>query len=262
MPPNDAAAISARGLVRRFGSQVAVSGVDLDVGWGEVYGFLGPNGAGKTTTLRMLCGLLSPSAGQVLVAGADVVHDPLAAKRHIGYLDEQPFLYQQLTGREFVDFVAALYEVPSEQRAPRAERLLEALDLTERQHDLIAGYSQGMRQRIGLASLLVHDPDVLFLDEPTNGLDPRSARLVKDLIESLARQGKAVVLSTHILEIAQALCRRIGIMEDGRIVAEGTMAELRALAGASEANLEDLFLNLTATPGDEAAAWLAEGGVA
>src|SRR5438309_10166901 len=180
-------AIETRGLIRRFGLQEAVAGVDLQVGWGEVFGFLGPNGAGKTTTLRMLCGLLRPTAGEIRVAGADVVREPAAAKARIGYLDEQPFLYPHLTGREFLDFVAALYSVAAVERDVRAARLLESLDLVERQDDVIAGYSQGMRQRIGIAALLIHDPDVLFLDEPTNGLDPRSARLVKDIIEDLAR---------------------------------------------------------------------------
>ena len=251
-----AAAIEASGLARSFGSRTAVSGVDLRVGWGEVFGFLGPNGAGKTTTLRMLCGLLVPTSGTASVAGFDVVREPVLAKARIGYLDEQPFLYPHLTGREFIRFVAALYRVPADEAVKRGQQLLELLDMSERQDDLVASYSQGMRQRIGLASVLVHEPDVLFLDEPTNGLDPRSARLVKNLIESLARSGRTVVLSTHILEIAQALCSRIAIIDQGRIVAEGSMAELRAQAGASEANLEELFLQLTGGLGSEVAAEL------
>jgi ABC-2 type transport system ATP-binding protein len=250
-------AIEAVGLTRRFGQHTAVDGVELRIPRGEVFGFLGPNGAGKTTTLRMLCGLLRPSAGEIKVAGADVLREPVKAKARIGYLDEQPFLYPHLTGREFLEFVAALYSVAPADRDARADRLLAALDLTERQHDLVAGYSQGMRQRIGLAALLVHEPEVLFLDEPTNGLDPRSARLVRNLIEELAAAGRTVVLSTHILGIAQALCNRIAIMDGGRIVAVGSLSDLRRQAGISDADLEDLFLRLTAESGTESL-WVAD----
>ncbi len=250
-------AIETSNLTRRFGLQTAVDGVDLRVARGEVFGFLGPNGAGKTTTLRMLCGLLRPTAGEIRVAGADVLREPVKAKARIGYLDEQPFLYPHLTGREFLDFVAALYSVRPADRDARADRLLAALDLSERQHDLVSGYSQGMRQRIGLAALLIHEPEVLFLDEPTNGLDPRSARLVRNLIEELAGAGRTVVLSTHILGIAQALCHRIAIMDRGRIVAAGSLSDLRRQAGTSDADLEDLFLRLTAESGSEAL-WVPE----
>ena len=250
-------AIEATNLTRRFGLQTAVDQVELRVATGEVFGFLGPNGAGKTTTLRMLCGLLRPSDGEIRVAGADVLREPVKAKARIGYLDEQPFLYPHLTGREFLDFVAALYSVPAADRDLRADRLLTALDLRDRQNDLVAGYSQGMRQRIGLAALLIHEPEVLFLDEPTNGLDPRSARLVRNLIEELAAAGRTVVLSTHILGIAQALCHRIAIMDGGRIVAVGTLSDLRRQAGSSEGDLEDLFLRLTAESGAESL-WAAE----
>jgi len=250
-------AIETTNLTRKFGAQTAVDGIGFQVARGEVFGFLGPNGAGKTTTLRMLCGLLRPTAGEIRVAGADVLREPVKAKARIGYLDEQPFLYPHLTGREFLDFVAALYSVAAADRDDRADRLLAALDLADRQHDLVAGYSQGMRQRIGLAALLIHEPEVLFLDEPTNGLDPRSARLVRNLIEELAVAGRTVVLSTHILGIAQALCHRIAIMDGGHIVAIGTIADLQRQAGVSDANLEDLFLRLTAESGAESL-WVAE----
>ena len=169
--------------------------------------------------------------------------------RSIGYLDEEPFVHPHLTGREFLDYIADLYRMPrGAERQQRMERLLRLFELADRDSELIGSYSHGMRQKIGLASLLVREPSVLLLDEPTNGLDPRSARLVKDLLEELAARGTTVLLSTHILEIAQALCRRVAIIDRGHIVATGTMGELRAQAGSEQATLEDLFLKLTAGP--------------
>ncbi len=243
-----ALSVEARELVKQYGLVRAVDGVSFQVQRGEIFGFLGANGAGKTTTLRMLCGLVRPTAGTALIDGFDVFAQPLEAKARLGYLDEEPFVHPHLTAREFLDYVADLYRMP---RGPelqeRAERLLRLFELADRT-ELIGAYSHGMKQKIGLASLLVREPSVLLLDEPTNGLDPRSARLVKDLLEELAARGTAVLLSTHILEVAQALCRRITIMDHGRLVATGTMDELRAQAGSAQASLEDLFLRLTAGP--------------
>ncbi len=241
-------AVEARNLVKLYGVVHAVDGVSFQVQAGEIFGFLGANGAGKTTTLRMLCGLIRPTAGTALIDGFDVFKQPLEAKARLGYLDEEPFVHTHLTGREFLDYVADLYRMPrGPERQQRMERLLGLFELADRR-ELIGAYSHGMKQKIGLASLLIREPRVLLLDEPTNGLDPRSARLVKDLLEELAARGTTVVLSTHILEVAQALCHRITIIDRGRLVATGTMDELRAKAGAAQATLEDLFLRLTAGP--------------
>jgi ABC-2 type transport system ATP-binding protein len=242
-------AVEARQLARRFGVVVAVDGVSFQVGRGEIFGFLGANGAGKTTTLRMLCGLVTPTSGQALIEGYDVFSQPLQAKARLGYLDEEPFVHPHLTGREFLTYVADLYRIPGgQERQRRMERLLGLFELAGRDGELIGGYSHGMKQKIGLASLLIREPPVLLLDEPTNGLDPRSARLVKDLLEELATRGTTVLLSTHILEVAQALCHRVAIIDRGHIVATGTMDELRTQTGSAQASLEDLFLRLTAGP--------------
>jgi ABC-2 type transport system ATP-binding protein len=242
-------AVEARKLVKRYGAIQAVNGVSLRVERGEIFGFLGANGAGKTTTLRMLCGLITPTSGNAFIDGFDVFAQPMEAKARLGYLDEEPFVHPHLTGPEFLDYVADLYRAPrGVERRQRMDRLLRLFELADRDGELIGTYSHGMKQKIGLASLLIREPSVLLLDEPTNGLDPRSARLVKDLLEELAVRGTTVLLSTHILEVAQALCRRIAIMDRGRIVATGTMEELRAKAGSAHATLEDLFLRLTAGP--------------
>src|ERR1700716_1236114 len=242
-------AIEARNLVKRFGVITAVDGVSFKVGRGEIFGFLGANGAGKTTTLRMLCGLVKPTSGTALIDGIDIFGEPLQAKARLGYLAAEPFVHPHLTGREFLNYIADLYRMPrGPERQQRMERLLGLFELADKNGELIGAYSHGMRQKIGLASLLIREPSVLLLDEPTNGLDPRSARLVKDLLEELAARGTAVLLSTHILEVAEALCARVAIIDRGRIVGTGTIEELRAQAGSEKASLEDLFLKLTAGP--------------
>jgi len=242
-------AVEARHLVKGYGVVRAVQDVSFQVPRGEIFGFLGANGAGKTTTLRMLCGLIRPTAGTALIDGFDVFAQPMEAKARLGYLDEEPFIHPHLTGREFLDYIADLYRMPrGPERHRRMERLLGLFELADRDGELVGAYSHGMKQKIGLASLLIREPSVLLLDEPTNGLDPRSARLVKDLLEELATRGTTVLLSTHILEVAQALCRRIAIMDRGHLVATGTMEELRTQAGSAQATLEDLFLSLTAGP--------------
>jgi ABC-2 type transport system ATP-binding protein len=248
-PPQPLVAIEAQNLVKRYGVVTAVDQVSFQVRRGEIVGFLGANGAGKTTTLRMLCGLLTPTSGRALIDGLDIFTQPLLAKARLGYLDEEPFVHPHLTGREFLDYIADLYGMPrGADRQQRMERLLGLFELADRNGELIGAYSHGMKQKIGLASLLIREPSVLLLDEPTNGLDPRSARLVKDLLEELAALGTTVLLSTHILEVAQALCRRVAIIDRGHIVATGTIEELRAQAGSEQASLEDLFLKLTAGP--------------
>jgi ABC-2 type transport system ATP-binding protein len=236
--------IEMRHLVKRYGDKLAVDDVSLEVHAGEIFGFLGPNGAGKTTTIKVAIGLLQPSAGEVRVAGWDIQKEPLRAKAASGYVPDEPTLYPKLSGRELLRFVGDLYGVDSAQVDRRIEELLRLFDLASAADDTIDSYSHGMRQKMSLAAALVHDPKVLVLDEPTVGLDPKSARLIKDILRQLADRGAAVFLSTHILEIAEHMCDRIGIINQGRLIAAGTMAELRAL-GQGQSRLEDIFLSLT-----------------
>lgn len=235
--------IAARNLRKEFNQAVAVAGVDLDVYGGEIFGFLGPNGAGKTTTIKMLIGLLRPSGGTALISGHDIQVESVAAKSLIGYVPDEPHLPEKLTAREFLQFIGGLYRVPHEQIQRRGEELLKLFDLQDRGDELIGGFSHGMRQKTALAGALLHDPRALFLDEPTVGLDPRSARLIKDILRQLATRGTAVFLTTHILEIAERLCDRVAIIRDGRIIAAGTLDELRH--GSTGQSLEDIFLSLT-----------------
>jgi ABC-2 type transport system ATP-binding protein len=241
-------------LVKSYGGLTAVDDISLDVRAGEVFGLLGPNGAGKTTTINMCTGLLRSSSGSVRIAGVDLTRDARAAKRLIGYVPDEPYLYERLTGREFVTFMGELYGVGTP-LAARREELLTYFDLQDAAEDLIGGYSHGMKQKIALCGMLIHQPRLLFLDEPTVGLDPRSARLLKDTLRAMANDGRAVVLSTHILEIAQAICDRVAILDHGRLVAEGTLEELRRTTHAGSAEtLEDIFLRLTGGEEDQALA--------
>jgi ABC-2 type transport system ATP-binding protein len=231
-------------LQKNFGEKIAVEDINLSIYSGEIFGFLGPNGAGKTTTIKMIVGLLQPTSGQVIVNGFDVQKKPLNAKASSGYVPDTPNLYPKLTGRELLRFVGDLYGLDKSNTERRMEELLRLFDLTEAADDTIDSYSHGMQQKTALAAALVHDPKVLVLDEPTVGLDPKSARLIKDILRQLANRGAAIFLSTHILEIAERMCDRIGIINQGRLIAVGTMQELRNL-GEGEASLEDIFLNLT-----------------
>ncbi len=236
--------IQTQNLVKQYGDKVAVNGVSFDVYSGEVFGFLGPNGAGKTTTIKMIVGLLQPSAGGVKVAGYDVQAQPLQAKASSGYVPDTPNLYAKLSARELLRFVGDLYEMKRGKIDERIEELLRLFDLAEVGNDLIDSYSHGMKQKIAMAAALIHDPKVLVLDEPTVGLDPKSARLMKDMLRQMADRGAAVFLSTHILEIAERLCDRIGIIDKGQLIAVGTIDELRA-RGQGQHSLEDIFLGLT-----------------
>ncbi len=237
--------IETRDLVKKYGDKAAVNHVSFDVNGGEVFGFLGPNGAGKTTTLKMIVGLLQPTSGAVKVAGYDVQAQPMRAKAASGYVPDTPNLYAKLTGRELLRFVGDLYGLDRSQVARRIDELLRMFDLAAAADDTIDSYSHGMQQKTSLAAALMHDPKVLVLDEPTVGLDPKSARLIKDILRQLAERGAAVMLSTHILEIAERMCDRIGIINKGELIAVGSMDELRALAETSQASLEDIFLGLT-----------------
>ncbi len=234
--------IQALGLQKRFGTTLAVNGVDLAVYPGEIVGFLGPNGAGKTTTIKLLIGLLRPSAGTALIGGHDVQREPLQAKALLGYVPDQPYLPEKLTAREYLQLIAGLYRLDPGEAARRGEELLRVFGLQQRGDDLIGSYSHGMRQKAALSGALLHQPRAFFLDEPTVGLDPRSARLIKDMLREVASQGTAVLMSTHILEIAERMCDRVVIINQGVVVAAGTLEELRA---GGDASLEDIFLSLT-----------------
>ena len=232
-------------LTRQFGSITAVDHIDLEVSAGEIYGFLGPNGSGKTTTIRMLTGLLEPTSGEAFICGHDIVREPARAKALIAYVPDQPKIYGKLTAREFLALMADLYRMPPDHAREQAARLLALFELTGRADELLEGYSHGMRQKVVLAAALIHRPRVLLMDEPTVGLDPRSARLLKNVLQELARQGAAVFVSTHILEIAERMCHRVGILQEGRLIAQGSPEELRQLTGHADESLEDIFLELT-----------------
>jgi len=234
-------------LVKKYGEKLAVNDVSFQIHSGEIFGFLGPNGAGKTTTMKMIVGLLQPSSGTIHVGDYDVQTRPQQAKAITGYVPDTPNLYPKLTGRELLRFVGDLYGLKKQQVERRIEELLRLFDLTQAGDDTIDSYSHGMQQKTALAAALVHDPRVLVLDEPTVGLDPKSARLIKDILRQMAERGAAVFLSTHILEIAERMCDRIGIIHQGQLVAVGTFDELRLLrgAGSGESSLEDIFLSLT-----------------
>lgn len=222
--------------------------MDLTIQSGEFYGLLGPNGAGETTTLRMIAGLLKPDMGSIEVLGIDVLRDPLAAKQLIAWLPDEPLLYDKLTVAEYVEFIAGLWRMDSRQAERNARELLERLDLWEHRDDRCEGFSRGMKQKAALAGALIHEPQLLILDEPLTGLDAAIARQVKDLLLERARAGCTILLTTHIMEVAERLVDRIGIIQSGRLLAEGTLDELRAKAGRPDSTLEEVFLNLVAEP--------------
>jgi len=236
-------------LTKRYGKFTAVDGIDLVVPSGELFGFLGPNGAGKTTTFRMIAGILRPTSGSVEIGGIDISQRPLEAKARLGFIPDRPFVYDKLTGGEFLRFAAALYGQQGPMVERRIDELLELFDLSRWKDELTESYSHGMRQKLIISGALVHRPEVIVVDEPMVGLDPRSARLLKDLFRQFVDRGGTVLMSTHTLEVAETMCDRIAIMNGGRIRACGTMDELRADAVAGAAGLEDIFLRLT---GDKA----------
>jgi len=241
--------IETSDLCKRFGDKRAVDHLTLTAHPGQVTGFLGPNGSGKTTTIRLLMGLLRPSAGRASILGRDCQSESTALKREVGYLPEDPFLYPYLTGRELLEFVAGLHGFSRAEARQRAGLALERFGLQAQQGGFAVAYSLGMRKRLALAAALIHDPQVLVLDEPTNGLDPQGAREMRELMSAQAAQGRTVFLSTHLLEVADKICHRIAVIKAGRLLAVGTPAELRVQQGfAPEASLEDVFLKLTAGP--------------
>lgn len=233
-------------VTRRYGEKTAVDGLNLLIEPGELFAFLGPNGAGKTTTIKMMTGLLRPDEGEVLICGHDVVREPREASRRVGYVPDQPHLYEQLSGREFLQFVADMYGLPGDEAAEAIEEQIDMFALGEFVDQLAESYSHGMRQRLVFAAALVHRPDVLIVDEPMVGLDPRSMRLVKDLLEQQAANGTSVFMSTHTLSVAEEIATRIGVFDRGRLRFLGTVEELRQHLAIDSSSLEELFLRITA----------------
>lgn len=251
-PVSPPPALRLSALRKSFG-KAAVDGLDLSVRPGEFYALLGPNGAGKTTTLRMIAGLLAPDSGGVEVFGVDALNDPVAAKQIVAWLPDEPMIYDKLTPLEYLEFVAGLWSVPAAIAEPRARELLTLLGLYDQRRQRCEGFSRGMKQKVALAGALIHAPRLLMLDEPLTGLDAAAARQVKDILRARTQEGCAIVLTTHILEVAERLADRIGIIQHGRLAAEGPLEELRARTGRARGSLEDVFLHLTG-PGAEAAA--------
>ena len=241
--------IAIHNLVKRYGSFTAVDDVTLDVAEGEIHGFLGPNGAGKTTTIRMIAGLLKPSAGRIEVNGHDLAKEPEAAKGSLGFIPDRPFIYEKLTAREFLRFHGGLYGFNGNYLETRIGEMLAMFELSKWEHELIESFSHGMKQRVVMCAAFLHRPRAVVVDEPMVGLDPRGARLIKDVFRRMSENGVAILMSTHTLEVAQEMCDRIAIILKGKIIARGTVNELRALAGAHDEQLTPVFLKLTGGSG-------------
>lgn len=244
-------ALVIEGLSKRF-DRPAVDGLNLRIARGEFYALLGPNGAGKTTSLRMIAGLLAPDAGSIQVCGLDVLRNPAAAKQRMAWVPDEPILYDKLTPFEYLEFVAALWGMTPNAAQQEAAQLLEMFGLAPHQHTRCEGFSKGMRQKVTLAGALIHQPELIILDEPLTGLDAGSARTVKQVLSARVAQGATVVMTTHILEVAERMAERIGILHRGTLLAEGTLAALRAQAGSEGGTLEDIFLTLVAEGSDAA----------
>ena len=232
-------------LTKVFQQVTAVDGVSLRVGPGEIYGFLGPNGAGKTTTIKMLAGVLRPTSGRIFIDGLDLQKHAIEVKQRVGFIPDRPFLYEKLTGLEFMSFMGDLYGLKGDHQIKRIERLLELFELAEWGSELVGSYSHGMKQRLVMCAALLHDPRVFIVDEPLVGLDPKGARLIKRIFRDFRSSKLTVFMSTHSLEIVEELCDRIGIIQKGKLVAEGTVEELKRLAGQEDPHLESIFLQLT-----------------
>jgi ABC-2 type transport system ATP-binding protein len=238
-------ALALDGVRKAFGAKIAVSGMNLRVRPGELYALLGPNGAGKTTTLRMVAGLMKPDAGSIRIFGIDALAEPLAAKRITAWLPDEPMLYDKLSSLEYLEFIAGLWGVPPAIAQRRAFELLDILELGPHRTQRSEGFSRGMKQKLALAGALIHEPKLIMLDEPLTGIDAGAARQVKDLLHQRVSAGATIILTTHILEVAERMADRIGIVDRGRLAAEGTLDELRWLAGPGQRTLEDVFLSLT-----------------
>lgn len=230
---------------KRYGSFLAVRELNLTVPRGRIFGFLGPNGAGKTTTIRMVAGALMPSAGRIFIGGDDLAQEPATAKARIGYIPDRPYLYEKLTGAEFLRFVAGLWGRMGPETEERAGRLMELFNLSQWEHELVESYSHGMRQKLLISSAFLHQPELIVVDEPMVGLDPYAARILKDLFRTYVNNGGTVFLSSHTLEVVEVLCHDLAIIHEGTVIARGTMDELRAQSQSGEADLEEIFLKVT-----------------
>jgi ABC-2 type transport system ATP-binding protein len=237
--------IAVESLVKTFGRFRAVDGVSLDIAPGQIHGFLGPNGAGKTTTIRMIAGLLKPTAGRITIAGKDLAREPEAARRELGFIPDRPFLYEKLTAAEFLRFHGGLYGLEGQALEARARELLELFELASWAHELVESFSHGMKQRLVMCAAFLHRPQAVLVDEPMVGLDPKGMQLIKEVLRDMTRNGVAILMSTHTLEVAQEMCDRISIIRGGRIIARGTVEELSALAGTNDPELTPVFLKLT-----------------
>ncbi len=231
-------------LTKDYGTTIAVNKLNLHVSSGEIYGFIGPNGAGKTTTIRMMGGILAPTSGRIVIGGVDMSRNPVAGKKKIGFVPDRPFLYEKLTGMEFLQFSSDLYDVSRETFPQKSKSLLQQFALWNWADELIEAYSHGMKQRLIIASALLHDPQILIIDEPMVGLDPEAVHMVKDILKGLAVNGTTIFVSTHTLSIAEDLCHRIGLIHKGTLLAEGSLDELQQIAKLGEARLEEVFLTI------------------
>lgn len=236
--------IELRNLTKNYGITIAVNNLNLKVAAGEIYGFIGPNGAGKTTTIRMMGGIIAPTSGEVIIGGLNMANDSVAAKKMIGFVPDRPFLYDKLTGMEFMRFSGDLYDVHPDVFSQKAKQLLKQFALWDWASEIIDAYSHGMKQRLIIASALLHDPRILIIDEPMVGLDPAAVHMVKDIFQELSQKQVTVFISTHTLSIAEELCHRIGVIHKGTLLAQGTVSELRHIAKLGEARLEEVFLTL------------------
>ena len=239
--------IQLKEITKKYGAFQAVDNLNLTVARGEIFGFLGPNGAGKTTTIKMIAGILEPSAGTITIGGIDILKQPEAAKRKIGFIPDRPYRYEKLTGMEFLKFTADLYGVPHEIYRENARKNLAMFSLADWSDQLIESYSHGMKQRLIMSAALLHEPEIIIVDEPMVGLDPAAIIMVKKLFQNLARNGVSVFMSTHTLAVAEDVCDRVGIIHRGRLIACGTTADLRREANVTDTDLEKIFLNLTNT---------------
>ena len=237
--------IAVHDLVKKYGGFTAVNGVSLEVRPGEIHGFLGPNGAGKTTTIRMIAGLLKPTSGRILVNGHDLASDPERAKGSLGFIPDRPFLYEKLTAGEFLRFHGGLYGLEGAGIGDRVREMLDLFELARWEHELVESFSHGMKQRLVMCAAFLHRPEAVLVDEPMVGLDPRGARLIKDVFRTMSSRGVAILMSTHTLEVAQEMCDRISIILQGGIIAKGTVPEVRAMSGNPDDHLTNVFLKLT-----------------